>query len=121
MLALGVVALVGREAAAQGVVVAPHAVFIDHRTRSGSVLLYNPNTEPAEVTISLIYGVPVTDSLGDIKLDTVNTFDAARGRRWRGCRRFRAASRLRRSSARRSGCSPAPPPSCRTASIGPAS
>jgi hypothetical protein len=77
MLALGVVALVGREAAAQGVVVAPHAVFIDHRTRSGSVLLYNPNTEPAEVTISLIYGVPVTDSLGDIKLDTVNTFDAA--------------------------------------------
>ena len=38
--------------AAQGVMIAPHAVFIDHRVRSGSVLLYNPNTEPAEVTIS---------------------------------------------------------------------
>lgn len=64
-------------AAAQGVVVAPHAVFVDHRTRSGSVLLYNPNTEPAEITISLIYGVPVTDSTGAIKLDTVNVADAA--------------------------------------------
>jgi hypothetical protein len=56
---------------AQGVMVAPHAVFIDHRTRSGSVLLYNPGTEPVEVTISTIFGYPVTDSLGAIKLDTL--------------------------------------------------
>jgi hypothetical protein len=62
---------------AQGVMVAPHAVIMDHRTRSGQVLLYNPNTEPAEVTISLIYGVPVTDSLGQIKLDTLDLSDAA--------------------------------------------
>ena len=56
---------------AQGVMVAPHAVFIDHRTRSGSLLLYNPGTEPVEVTISAIFGYPVTDSLGAIKLDTL--------------------------------------------------
>jgi hypothetical protein len=55
---------------AQGVVVAPHAVFMDHRTRSGSVLLYNPNTEPAEVTISVMFGYPVTDSAGGIVLYT---------------------------------------------------
>lgn len=47
---------------AQGVMVAPHAVFIDHRVRSGSVLLYNPGTEPVEVTISMLSGYPVTDS-----------------------------------------------------------
>lgn len=56
--------------AGQGVVVAPHAVFMDHRTRSGSVLLYNPNTEPAEVTISVMFGYPVTDSAGGIILYT---------------------------------------------------
>lgn len=56
---------------AQGVMVAPHAVFIDHRVRSGSVLLYNPGTEPVEVAISTIFGYPITDSLGQIKLDTL--------------------------------------------------
>lgn len=59
--------------AAQGVVVAPHAVFMDHRARSGSVLLYNPNTEPAEVTISVMFGYPVTDSAGGIVLFTPAT------------------------------------------------
>ena len=59
--------------AAQGVVVAPHAVFMDHRTRSGSVTLYNPNPEPAEVTISLMFGYPVTDSAGNIVLHTPET------------------------------------------------
>jgi hypothetical protein len=29
-------------ALAQGVLVAPHSVVIDHRTRSGSLSLYNP-------------------------------------------------------------------------------
>lgn len=55
----------------QGVMVAPHAVYIDHRTRSGSVLLYNPGTEPVEVAISTLFGYPTTDSLGAIKLDTL--------------------------------------------------
>jgi len=62
--------------AAQGVMVAPHAVYIDHRTRSGSVLLYNPGTEPVEVTISTMFGYPVTDSTGAIVLRTVEQPDS---------------------------------------------
>jgi len=62
--------------AAQGVVIAPHALFIDGRARSGSVLLYNPNTEPVEVSISLLFGYPVTDSLGRIVLRTIDHPDS---------------------------------------------
>jgi hypothetical protein len=61
---------------AQGVVIAPHAVFIDGRVRSGSVLLYNPNTEPVEVSISLLFGYPVTDSAGRIVLRTIDRPDS---------------------------------------------
>lgn len=53
---------------AQGVVIAPHAVYMDARTRSAMVTLYNPGTEPAEVTISSFFGYPVTDSLGQFML-----------------------------------------------------
>lgn len=56
--------------------VAPHAVYIDHRVRSGSVLLYNPGTEPVEVTISTFFGYPVTDSTGTIMLRTVENPDS---------------------------------------------
>jgi hypothetical protein len=56
------------QAYAQGVVVAPHAVYLDHRTRSASLTLYNPGAEPAEVTIFTFFGYPVTDSLGHFML-----------------------------------------------------
>ena len=59
--------------AAQGVMVAPHAIYIDHRVRSGSLLLYNPGTAAVEVTISTLFGYPTTDSSGAIML---KTFDA---------------------------------------------
>lgn len=75
---LAVVALSAAPLGAQGVLVAPHAVFIDHRVRSGSVLLYNPGTEPVEVTISTLFGYPVTDSLGRIVLKTVDQPDSTR-------------------------------------------
>ena len=79
MRAMRLAAALGLAAAtleAQGVMVAPHAVFIDHRVRSGSVLLYNPGTEPVEVTISTLFGYPVTDSTGAIALRTVVTPDS---------------------------------------------
>ncbi len=63
--------------AGQGVVIAPHAVFMDARTRSGAVLLYNPNTEPAEIAISFFYGYPVTDSLGRQVVQAVDHPDSA--------------------------------------------
>jgi P pilus assembly chaperone PapD len=55
---------------AQGVLVAPQAVFMDHRTRAGAIELYNPGTEPAEVSISTLFGYPVTDSSGVTTLYT---------------------------------------------------
>lgn len=57
---------------AQGVLVAPHAVIMDHRTRSGSITLYNPGEEPAEVALSTFFGYPVTDSAGAFELKTVD-------------------------------------------------
>jgi hypothetical protein len=54
--------------AAQGVIVAPHSVYLDHRTRSGSITLYNPSAEPTEVSIEFLFGYPVTDSVGDFTL-----------------------------------------------------
>lgn len=68
--------LAGR-AHAQGVVVAPHAVFMDARTRSAMVTLYNPGTEPAEVTITSFFGYPGTDSAGQFMLVTPDSAQAA--------------------------------------------
>jgi len=62
--------------AGQGVVIAPHAVFIDARTRSGAVLLYNPNAEPVEVAVSFFFGYPATDSAGTVVVRTVDHPDS---------------------------------------------
>jgi hypothetical protein len=70
------VALVPVPLLAQGVLVAPHAIIIDHRTRSGSLSLYNPGTEPAEISLSTFYGYPVTDSTGEFQLHTVDAPDS---------------------------------------------
>jgi len=72
----GLVVCASASLAAQGVMVAPHAVFIDHSRGSGSVLLYNPGTEPVEVSISTIFGYPTTDSSGNIKLNTIENPDS---------------------------------------------
>ena len=54
---------------AQGVVVAPHAVFIDHATRAGSVTLYNPGEDPVEVTVGFAFGYPTSDSAGNVTVE----------------------------------------------------
>src|SRR5436309_8538344 len=82
MVLAGLLALAGAPLIAQGVMVAPHAVFIDHTQRGGSVLLYNPGTAPVEVTISTIFGYPTTDSGGGIKLDTLPADSAASALAW---------------------------------------
>ena len=73
LLALGI----ARVAEAQGVIVAPHAVYLDHRTRSASITLYNPGSDPAEVTISSFFGYPVTDSVGHFMLQTPDSVDGS--------------------------------------------
>jgi hypothetical protein len=46
------------------VFIAPHAVFIDHESRSAQVTLGNGGDAPEEVTIDLKFGYPSADSLG---------------------------------------------------------
>jgi len=61
---------------AQGVMVAPHVVYMDHRTRSGSLTLYNPGNDPVEVSIATFFAYPVTDSTGGFELRTVEHPDS---------------------------------------------
>ena len=72
---LAALAFPSASALAQGVLVAPHAVVIDHRIRSGSLSLYNPGDEPSEVALSTFFGYPVTDSAGEFELKTVDRPD----------------------------------------------
>jgi P pilus assembly chaperone PapD len=62
---------------AQGVLVAPHYLVMDHRTRSGTVTVYNPGNEPIEVSIGTLFGYPVTDSSGQFTLLTPETPDSS--------------------------------------------
>jgi len=61
---------------AQGVIVAPHAVYMDHATRSGSITLFNPGDQPVEVEVSFGFGYPVTDSAGGVTLDLLDAAPA---------------------------------------------
>lgn len=60
--------LVAAPAMAQGVMIAPHAVFMDHRLRSGAVTVLNPGTQPVEVAVAVFYGYTTVDSLGHLTL-----------------------------------------------------
>ena len=62
--------------AAQGVVIAPHVIFIDNRVRSAAVELYNPGTDPIEADLEIFFGYPVTDSAGQFVLRTVEHPDS---------------------------------------------
>lgn len=68
VLSIALLAGLATKGSAQGVVVAPHAIYLDHRTRSAALTLYNPGAEPTEVTIFSFFGYPVTDSLGHFML-----------------------------------------------------
>jgi fimbrial chaperone protein len=55
-------------AAARAVTVSPNALFIDSRTRSGVLTLYNPGTLPEEIEISFAFGYPRSDLAGAISV-----------------------------------------------------
>jgi len=65
-----------RGLAAQGVVIAPHTIFIDNRVRSAAVELYNPGTDPVEADLSIFFGYPVSDSTGQFQLRIVEAPDS---------------------------------------------
>jgi P pilus assembly chaperone PapD len=74
---VAVLAGLTRVAAAQGVLIAPHAIYLDHRTRSGSLTLYNPGADPVEIAVSTFFGYPSTDSLGQFTIVTPDSVDAS--------------------------------------------
>ncbi len=61
---------------AQAILVAPQGVVLDARTRAGSVELYNPGERPSEVTLSTVYGYPVSTAEGEITLRIVERPDS---------------------------------------------
>ena len=50
----------------KAVLVAPHAVFMSHRERTGEITLINTSDEPEEVTVELQFGYPDGDSAGGV-------------------------------------------------------
>ncbi len=50
--------------------------MVNHRARGTAIELYNPGTEAAEVEISTLFGVPITDSLGNLELFTLEHPDS---------------------------------------------
>lgn len=51
---------------AAAVSVSPVALYIDDRTRTGVLTLYNPGTQPEEIRVEFAFGYPVSDEEGDI-------------------------------------------------------
>lgn len=70
-LALSLVLCAAGHAAA--VSVSPNAVYIDNRTRAGTITLYNQESRPEEIEISFAFGYPKSDAYGNISvaLDSV--------------------------------------------------
>jgi hypothetical protein len=53
---------------ARAVTVSPNALFIDSRTRSGVLTLYNPGTTAEEIEITFAFGYPRSDLQGAISV-----------------------------------------------------
>jgi len=60
----------------EAILVAPHAVFMDHRSRTGQVFLVNTGDAPEEVSIELKYGYPATDSTGTVFIRLIDQPDS---------------------------------------------
>jgi hypothetical protein len=76
-LALALAALAVAPVLLEAILVAPHAVFMDHRSRTGQVFLVNTGDAPEEVTVDLKYGYPATDSTGTVFIRLIDQPDSA--------------------------------------------
>lgn len=68
---LAALLLVGAAVPALAVTVSPNALYIDHRTRSGTLTLVNSGTLPEEIEINFVFGYPRADSLGNVHVQVV--------------------------------------------------
>jgi hypothetical protein len=51
---------------AEAVAVSPSALYLDQRSRSGTMTLFNSGSLPEEIDIGFAYGYPRSDSLGNV-------------------------------------------------------
>jgi P pilus assembly chaperone PapD len=51
-----------------GILVAPTVVFLSDKSRTGRLTIQNPTNLPKDVTIGFSFGLPLSDSLGDVYL-----------------------------------------------------
>lgn len=58
----------GSTAYASAVAVSPVALYIDSRTRTGTLTLFNPGTRPEEVQVDFAFGYPVSDEEGNVQV-----------------------------------------------------
>lgn len=70
---LAVLLLAGLATHAAAVTVSPSALFIDARSRTGTLTLYNGGTLPEEVEVSFAFGYPVSDANGTINVELRDT------------------------------------------------
>lgn len=75
-LVLGIATSIAGPLSGQGVVIAPHTIFIDNRVRSAAIELYNPGADPIEADLEIFFGYPVSDSAGQFALRTVEQPDS---------------------------------------------
>lgn len=53
---------------AAGVLVAPSVIVLQEKSKTGRMNLQNPSNSPKEVSISFSYGIPESDSLGNVNI-----------------------------------------------------
>lgn len=63
---LGAVLLCALSLRASAVAVSPVALYIDDRSRTGTLTLFNPGTRPEEIEIDFAFGYPQSDDEGTI-------------------------------------------------------
>jgi len=50
------------------VLVAPTVIFLSDQNRTGRMILQNPTNEPREITVRFSFGLPISDSLGNVQV-----------------------------------------------------
>lgn len=68
---LAALLLVATAIPALAVTVSPNALYIDQRTRSGTLTLVNSGTLPEEIEINFVFGYPKSDALGNVHVQVV--------------------------------------------------
>jgi hypothetical protein len=66
--ALAVAALLGFPLFADAILVAPHALYLTDRQPTGEIFLVNQGDDAEDVSIDVVFGYPVSDSLGEMQI-----------------------------------------------------